>query len=128
MGSAPVYAAMSARTAGYDRCELSGEARTYARMIASLTEETEAIGWYAQRIALESDADSRAIMENAPAGGVQALRDGPRVPDPPNAEVEGRAPEDPVSPRATSSRPGREPKRRKVNSEHMTDRDALLGW
>jgi hypothetical protein len=34
-------------------------------MIASLTEEAEAIGWYEQRIALESDADAKAIMENA---------------------------------------------------------------
>jgi hypothetical protein len=45
--------------------ELSAEARTFARMIASLTEEAEAIGWYAQRIALEADDDARAIMENA---------------------------------------------------------------
>jgi hypothetical protein len=45
--------------------ELSSEARTFARMIASLTEEAEAIGWYAQRISLEPDADARAIMENA---------------------------------------------------------------
>ena len=45
--------------------ELSAEARTIARMIASLTEEAEAIGWYAQRIALETDKDARAIMENA---------------------------------------------------------------
>jgi uncharacterized protein len=45
--------------------ELSAEARTYARMIASLTEEAEAIGWYAQRISVESDKDARAIMENA---------------------------------------------------------------
>ena len=45
--------------------ELSDEARTYARMIASLTEEAEAIGWYAQRISLEPDKDARAIMENA---------------------------------------------------------------
>src|SRR3954466_15019613 len=45
--------------------ELSGEARTYARMIASLTEEAEAIGWYAQRIALETDDEARAIMEQA---------------------------------------------------------------
>ena len=45
--------------------ELSPEARTYARMIASLTEEVEAIGWYAQRIALEPDDQARAIMENA---------------------------------------------------------------
>ncbi|MCW2967383.1 MAG: hypothetical protein JWM71_1155 [Solirubrobacteraceae bacterium] len=45
--------------------ELSAEARTYARMITSLTEEAEAIGWYAQRIALEPDDEARAIMENA---------------------------------------------------------------
>ena len=45
--------------------ELSEEARTFARMIASLTEEAEAIGWYAQRIALEQDDQARAIMEDA---------------------------------------------------------------
>lgn len=45
--------------------ELSAETRTFARMIASLTEEAEAIGWYQQRISLEPDADARAIMENA---------------------------------------------------------------
>jgi hypothetical protein len=45
--------------------ELSDEVRTFARMIASLTEEAEAIGWYAQRIALEKDEQARAIMENA---------------------------------------------------------------
>lgn len=47
--------------------ELTAEARTFARMIASLTEETEAIGWYEQRIALESDDQARRIMENAQA-------------------------------------------------------------
>jgi hypothetical protein len=45
--------------------ELSAETRTFARMIASLTEEAEAIGWYEQRISLEPDAQARAIMENA---------------------------------------------------------------
>jgi uncharacterized protein len=45
--------------------ELSAEARTFARMITSLTEEAEAISWYAQRISLEADAEARAIMENA---------------------------------------------------------------
>jgi hypothetical protein len=45
--------------------ELSAETRTYARMIASLTEEAEAIGWYAQRISVEPDGAARAIMENA---------------------------------------------------------------
>ena len=45
--------------------ELSDEARTFARMIASLTEEAEAIGWYEQRISLEKDDQARAIMEDA---------------------------------------------------------------
>ena len=45
--------------------ELSAEVRTFARIIASLTEEAEAIGWYEQRIALEPDPQARAIMANA---------------------------------------------------------------
>jgi uncharacterized protein len=45
--------------------ELSDETRTFARMIASLTEEAEAIGWYQQRISLEKDEQARAIMEDA---------------------------------------------------------------
>ena len=45
--------------------ELSAEMRTFARMITSMTEEAEAIGWYQQRIALEPDPQARAIMENA---------------------------------------------------------------
>jgi hypothetical protein len=45
--------------------ELSAETRTRARMIASLTEEAEAIGWYDQRISVEQDPEARAIMENA---------------------------------------------------------------
>src|SRR3954452_1484408 len=45
--------------------ELSAETRTFARMVASLTEEAEAIGWYEQRIAVEQDAQARAIMENS---------------------------------------------------------------
>ncbi len=45
--------------------ELSSEARTYARLCTSLTEEAEAIGWYQQRLALEDDPDARAIMEDA---------------------------------------------------------------
>jgi hypothetical protein len=45
--------------------ELSQQARTFARMIASLTEEAEAIGWYEQRLALEPDPQARAIMANA---------------------------------------------------------------
>ena len=45
--------------------ELSQEGRTFARMIASLTEEAEAIGWYAQRIDVETDAQAKAIMADA---------------------------------------------------------------
>jgi uncharacterized protein len=45
--------------------ELPEETRTFARMCASLIEESEAIGWYEQRLALERDPQARAIMENA---------------------------------------------------------------
>jgi hypothetical protein len=45
--------------------ELPPKVRTFARMITSLTEEAEAIGWYEQRLALEKDKEARAIMENA---------------------------------------------------------------
>ena len=45
--------------------DLSQETRTFARMIASLGEEAEAINWYEQRISVEKDKDARAIMENA---------------------------------------------------------------
>jgi hypothetical protein len=45
--------------------ELPPATRTFARMIASLTEEAEAIGWYEQRIAVEKDKTARAIMQNA---------------------------------------------------------------
>ena len=45
--------------------ELPAATRTFARMIASLTEEAEAIGWYEQRIAVEKDKAARAIMRNA---------------------------------------------------------------
>ncbi len=45
--------------------ELSAKTRTFARMITSLIEEAEAIGWYEQRLAVEKDPDARAIMRNA---------------------------------------------------------------
>ena len=45
--------------------ELSPQTRTFARMITSLIEEAEAIGWYEQRLAVEKDKDARAIMRNA---------------------------------------------------------------
>lgn len=45
--------------------ELSQETRTFARMIASVIEEAEAIGWYEQRISIEKDKEAVAIMKNA---------------------------------------------------------------
>ncbi len=45
--------------------ELAPETRTFARLCASLTEEAEAIGWYEQRMAVETDPEARAIMHDA---------------------------------------------------------------
>jgi uncharacterized protein len=45
--------------------ELPAATRTFARLCASLTEEAEAIGWYAQRLAIEPDAEARAVMSDA---------------------------------------------------------------
>jgi uncharacterized protein len=36
-------------------------------MIASLTEEAEAIGWYEQRLAVEQNSEARAVMANSQA-------------------------------------------------------------
>ncbi len=47
--------------------EFPAETRTFARMIASLTEEVEAIGWYEQRLAVEPDPEARAVMVDAQA-------------------------------------------------------------
>ena len=45
--------------------ELGDDARTFARVIASLQEEAEAIGWYEQRMAVEKNGEARRIMEHA---------------------------------------------------------------
>src|SRR3954447_13887562 len=45
--------------------ELPAKTRTFARLCASLTEETEAIGWYEQRLAVEPDPEAQAIMRDA---------------------------------------------------------------
>jgi hypothetical protein len=45
--------------------ELPAATRTFARVCASLTEEAEAIGWYEQRIAVETDPDAKAVMRDA---------------------------------------------------------------
>lgn len=45
--------------------ELSEEIRTFARVVASLQEEAEAIGWYEQRLAVETDPEALAVMRDA---------------------------------------------------------------
>jgi uncharacterized protein len=45
--------------------QLPEATRTFARLCASLTEEAEAIGWYEQRMAVEADAEAKAIMHDA---------------------------------------------------------------
>ena len=45
--------------------ELTQKTRTFARMITSLQEEAEAIGWYQQRIEVEQDVEAKAILGNA---------------------------------------------------------------
>jgi hypothetical protein len=45
--------------------ELPAATRTFARLCASLTEEAEAIGWYEQRIAIETDPEAVAVMRDA---------------------------------------------------------------
>jgi uncharacterized protein len=45
--------------------ELSSETRTFARIITSLQEECEAIGWYQQRISIEPDVEAKKIMQHA---------------------------------------------------------------
>jgi hypothetical protein len=45
--------------------ELPDATRTFARLCASLTEEAEAIGWYEQRLAVETDREAQAIMRDA---------------------------------------------------------------
>ena len=45
--------------------ELPRATRTFARLCASLTEEAEAIGWYEQRLALETDPEAIGVMRDA---------------------------------------------------------------
>ena len=45
--------------------ELTQETRTFARMVTSLIEEAEAIGWYEQRISVEKDRQAKKIMTQA---------------------------------------------------------------
>jgi hypothetical protein len=84
--------------------ELPAETRTFARMIASLTEEAEAIGWYEQRLAVEPDAEARSIMADA-----QGER--------PSGELPWRRSS---SERAASSSTGKRARRRKSARKHST--------
>jgi hypothetical protein len=43
--------------------ELPQEVRTFARMVASLIEEADAIDWYQQRMSLEHNEEARKIMQ-----------------------------------------------------------------
>ncbi len=45
--------------------ELPPETRTFARICAALIEEADAINWYDQRLAVETDSVARAVMANA---------------------------------------------------------------
>ncbi|HEY5901447.1 MAG TPA: hypothetical protein VIU39_02760 [Anaerolineales bacterium] len=45
--------------------ELPQETRTYVRIIQSMIEEAEAIDWYVQRLAVETDEEARAVMTQA---------------------------------------------------------------
>ena len=45
--------------------ELPQETRSFARIIASLGEEAEAINWYEQRLSVERDEQARKIMHEA---------------------------------------------------------------
>src|SRR5580704_17057626 len=45
--------------------ELPPATRTFARLCASLTEEAVAIGWYEQRIAVETDPEAIEVMRDA---------------------------------------------------------------
>jgi len=42
--------------------ELSEEIRTFARMIASMIEEADAINWYEQRMSLEKNESAKSVM------------------------------------------------------------------
>lgn len=45
--------------------ELTERSRTFARMIASLIEEAEAISWYEQRLAVETDVEVKKILKDS---------------------------------------------------------------
>ena len=93
--------------------ELPAATRTFARLCASLTEEAEAIGWYEQRIAIETDPEALCRDARRHRRGVQALQHGPRVPAAAHAGVARDRPGRSCSRPATSSSTARRPRRRR---------------
>ncbi len=47
--------------------ELNEETKDFARVMASLIEEAEAINWYQQRISVTKDSEVKKILEHAQA-------------------------------------------------------------
>ena len=45
--------------------ELNDETRTFARLIMSMIEEADAINWYEQRIAVETDEEAKQVISHA---------------------------------------------------------------
>ena len=76
--------------------ELSQETRTFARMIASLIEEAEAINWYEQRMSVENDVQEGDHGQR-PEGRVFALRRESRISPAAQARVGHRIARHPVS-------------------------------
>src|SRR5437763_14044135 len=69
--------------------ELPAATRTFARLCASVTEEAEAIGWYEQRLAVETDPEAIAVMRDAQGEEFKGLEvsAGDRVGPPPALAV-----------------------------------------
>jgi hypothetical protein len=76
--------------------ELPEETRTFARMIAALGEEAEAINWYEQRMAVERDQVARSIMEDAQKEEFKHFGMDLEFPPPRQAEMASGVAGDPV--------------------------------
>ena len=74
--------------------ELSDDTRTFARMITSLQEEAEAIGWYEQRLSIEPNQEARESWSTPSAEFLHFAMDLEFLAR--RKEVAARAAEDPV--------------------------------
>jgi hypothetical protein len=72
--------------------ELTQELRTFARMIASLIEEADAINWYEQRMSVEKDRQAISVMLAAQEEEFKIFWNGPGIPASQKAEVESCPP------------------------------------